>query len=128
MKLVIALDHAGFSLKQKMKKYLINNGYEIKDFGTHSEESIDYPEFGHSVAEVIEKREFGFFLFEKNLVIRHKSFIKIDDLRSFFQKIVPAHAYYSTAYYENPEKEMQKKDWIGADLFFDIDADHIPTE
>lgn len=60
MKLAIASDHAGFKIKQKIKKYLIEKGYEIKDFGTDTEESIDYPEFGHIVAEAIEKKEFDF--------------------------------------------------------------------
>jgi len=41
--------------------------------------------------------------------------------------IVPSNAYYSSAYYERPEAEMDKKGWLGADLVFDIDADHIPT-
>ena len=58
MKLAIASDHAGFKMKQKVKKYLIEKGYEIKDFGTDTEESIDYPEFGHLVAEAIEKKEY----------------------------------------------------------------------
>lgn len=40
---------------------------------------------------------------------------------------VPRDAYFSCAYYEEPEAEMDKKDWLGADLIFDIDADHIPT-
>jgi DNA primase small subunit len=44
-------------------------------------------------------------------------------LRSF----VPSDAYYSCAYYESPEAEMDKKGWLGADLIFDIDADHILT-
>ena len=60
MKLAIASDHAGFKMKQKLKKYLIEKGYEIKDFGTDTEESIDYPEFGHSVAEAIEREKYDY--------------------------------------------------------------------
>jgi len=41
--------------------------------------------------------------------------------------VVPSDVYYSSAYYEKPEEEMDSKGWIGADLIFDIDADHIPT-
>jgi DNA primase small subunit len=75
----------------------------------------------------IEKREFGFLLFKGNIMLRHKSFNNVDALKAFLKKIVPSHVYYSSAYYENPEAEMREKGWLGADLFFDIDADHIPT-
>jgi DNA primase small subunit len=40
---------------------------------------------------------------------------------------VPSDVYHSCAYYENPDYDMDKKGWIGSDLVFDIDADHIPT-
>jgi len=76
----------------------------------------------------ISQREFGFFIFEENIVIRHKGFATADALRAFIKQIVPSHAYYSAAYYEMPEEKMDKKGWLGADLYFDIDADHIPTE
>jgi DNA primase small subunit len=75
----------------------------------------------------IEKREFGFLLFKGNIMLRHKSFNNVDGVKAFLKKIVPSHVYYSSAYYENPEAEMREKGWLGADLFFDIDADHIPT-
>jgi len=77
---------------------------------------------------LIEQREFGFLLFKGNVMVRHKSFGTVEALRSFVKQIVPAHAYYSTAYYEAPEEKMENKGWLGADLYFDIDADHIPTE
>jgi len=51
----IGADHAGFELKQKVVKHLQEKGYEVKDFGTHSTESIDYPDFGHPVAEMVEQ-------------------------------------------------------------------------
>lgn len=60
MKIAIGADHAGFSLKEKMKKYLQEKGIEVKDFGTHSEQSVDYPDFAHPVANVVEKKEFDF--------------------------------------------------------------------
>lgn len=50
----IGADHAGFELKKSIISYLEMKGYEIKDFGCYSEESIDYPDFGHPVAEMIE--------------------------------------------------------------------------
>lgn len=56
-KLGIACDHAGYEMKEFLVGYLSTKGYEVIDFGTHSEESIDYPDFGHALAEAIEKGE-----------------------------------------------------------------------
>lgn len=53
----IGCDHAGFQLKEKIISHLINKGYEIEDFGCYSEESIDYPDFGHLVASKVEESE-----------------------------------------------------------------------
>jgi len=75
----------------------------------------------------MEKREFGFLLFEEGIMIRHKAFKKATDLQSFIRTKVPAHVYNSTAYYLEPDQEMDKKNWQGADLTFDVDADHIDT-
>lgn len=50
----IGCDHAGYELKQAVVKHLQAKGYEVKDFGTHSTESIDYPDFGHPVADMVE--------------------------------------------------------------------------
>jgi len=75
---------------------------------------------------IVEKREFGFLSFEGQM-LRHKSFQNIDELKHFLRDFVPKDAYFSCAYYENPEAEMEMKGWLGADLIFDIDADHIPT-
>jgi ribose 5-phosphate isomerase B len=57
MKIAIASDHAGYKLKLKLLRYLIEKGYEIKDLGTDSDESVDYPEFGHAIAGAVEKKE-----------------------------------------------------------------------
>lgn len=51
----IASDHAGFELKEKVKEYLIEKGFEIKDFGTFSAESVDYPDFAHQIGSAIHK-------------------------------------------------------------------------
>lgn len=56
--LAIGSDHAGFEYKEQLKKWLEKNGYAFKDFGTHSTESADYPDFAHPVAEAVEKKEF----------------------------------------------------------------------
>lgn len=75
---------------------------------------------------IIEKREFGFVL-RKQGMARHKGFRSEDELKHFLHESAPADAYYSCAYYADPEAEMEKKGWMGADLVFDIDADHIPA-
>lgn len=47
----IGSDHAGFPLKEKVKEYLENKGYTVKDYGTHGLESVDYPDFAHPLAK-----------------------------------------------------------------------------
>lgn len=49
----IACDHAGFELKEKVVEYLSAKGFEMKDFGTYSSESVDYPDFAHHVGQTI---------------------------------------------------------------------------
>lgn len=51
MKIALGADHAGYELKQKIKEYLAKQGYEVKDEGTVSNESVDYPDFARSVGE-----------------------------------------------------------------------------
>jgi ribose 5-phosphate isomerase B len=51
----IGADHAGFNLKGKIIQVLESKGFEVKDFGCFSEESIDYPDFAHPVAEMVEE-------------------------------------------------------------------------
>jgi DNA primase small subunit len=75
----------------------------------------------------LDQREFAFFLSQERIMVRHKSFVNVSDLKIFLGDAVPSDVYHSCAYYENPEAEMDKKGWLGADLVFDIDADHIPT-
>jgi ribose 5-phosphate isomerase B len=53
----IGADHAGFKLKEIIKPYLEEKGYILKDFGCFSEESIDYPDFAHPVAGMVEENE-----------------------------------------------------------------------
>jgi ribose 5-phosphate isomerase B len=52
VKLLIASDHAGFVLKNKLMDYF-KNKFEFTDFGTNSEESVDYPDFAHKLANEI---------------------------------------------------------------------------
>lgn len=62
MKVAIGADHAGFSLKEILKKYLQEKNIEVKDFGPNSEQSVDYPDYAHPVANAIEKKEVDFGL------------------------------------------------------------------
>ncbi len=57
MKIAIGSDHAGFELKEKIKKFLEELGYKYKDFGTNSNESVDYPDYGLKIAESVAKKE-----------------------------------------------------------------------
>lgn len=50
-------DHAGFELKAKIIGHLAAKGYKVRDFGTHSENSCDYPDFAHPCAAAIERGE-----------------------------------------------------------------------
>ncbi len=58
MKIAIGSDHAGFQYKEKIKAYLAGLGHSITDFGTHSEEPVDYPLFIRPVAEAVARGEF----------------------------------------------------------------------
>ena len=53
----IACDHAGFPLKQYVLQYLEERGYAYKDYGTYSDQSCDYPDFAHALAQGIESGE-----------------------------------------------------------------------
>lgn len=49
----IASDHAGFELKEIVKNHLVENGFDVKDYGTHSADSCDYPDYAHPIAQAI---------------------------------------------------------------------------
>ncbi|MDQ2657324.1 MAG: ribose 5-phosphate isomerase B [Bacteroidota bacterium] len=57
-KIAIGGDHAGFEYKNNLIKSLERQGYEVRDFGTYSSESADYPDFAHAVASAVEKKEY----------------------------------------------------------------------
>jgi len=58
--LPIGCDHAGYELKEKVKERLKAAGYEVKDYGTNGPESVDYPDFGHQVAQhVVDHKGLG---------------------------------------------------------------------
>jgi ribose 5-phosphate isomerase B len=64
MRIAAAADHAGFPLKSHLVAWLAARGHEVVDLGTHSAESVDYPDFGHALARRIVSGEF-----ERGLVI-----------------------------------------------------------
>ena len=60
LKIAIGGDHAGFQLKEIIKSKLESEGYFIEDFGPFSDQSVDYPDFVHPVANSVENGEFNF--------------------------------------------------------------------
>lgn len=56
----MACDHAGYSMKELVKDYLKSIGYEVVDFGTNSDASVDYADFAHLLAAAVEKGELPF--------------------------------------------------------------------
>jgi ribose 5-phosphate isomerase B len=57
--IVVASDHAGFPLKEKVRAHLAARGLRVEDLGTHSLDSVDYPEFGHRLAEEVASGRFA---------------------------------------------------------------------
>lgn len=56
----IGSDHAGYDYKEDLISFLEGKGLPYQDFGTHSKDSVDYPDFAHPVAEAVESGEFSF--------------------------------------------------------------------
>lgn len=57
MKIALASDHAGFLYKEKIREMLVGEGYEVRDFGTFSEDPVDYPLFIRPAAEAVARGE-----------------------------------------------------------------------
>jgi ribose 5-phosphate isomerase B len=57
MKIAIGADHAGFELKEKIKQHLIEQGYQVDDNGTVSNQSVDYPDFAKKVGEEVAHKQ-----------------------------------------------------------------------
>lgn len=75
----------------------------------------------------IKLREWMFIPFGGAPPIRHKGFSDIESVRDFLSKRSMHSCFYSTAYWERPfELKMVEKKWLGADLIFDLDGDHLP--
>ena len=56
----MAADHAGYAMKEALKPLVESLGYEIRDFGTHSEESMDYPDAAHPLGYAVEAGEVAY--------------------------------------------------------------------
>ena len=77
--------------------------------------------------ELLQSREIGYIPFFGTMT-RHRKVNSTKEMDSFVKSAVPRHLYYSSAYYRKPdEKRMQDKEWLGAELIFDLDADHVET-
>lgn len=74
-----------------------------------------------------ERREFGYMPFGQRVMVRHLSFKSFDELRKTLVREAPLHVYRSAALYQYPQAPMEEKGWLGAELIFDIDADHLET-
>ena len=89
------------------------------------------PEIKHPPRQT--KREWGFIHYtdrypEEIQMKRHRAFPTKEAVKEYLASMAPAHTYYSSAYYEKPDaKKMDQKNWCGADLIFDLDADYIAT-
>ncbi len=57
MKVAIAADHAGYALKECVKRWLTGHGHEVADFGTSSTESVDYPDYAFAASDAVAKGE-----------------------------------------------------------------------
>lgn len=60
MKIGIASDHRGYKLKEKLTKYLKKKGYDVIDYGTNSEDIVDYSDFGIALGEKYNQKEFDY--------------------------------------------------------------------
>ncbi|MCJ7443729.1 MAG: DNA primase catalytic subunit PriS [Methanotrichaceae archaeon] len=79
------------------------------------------------IPPILDSREWGFISFhDEKGMRRHRSYLTKTELMDYIRSVVPAHIYHSTAYYHRPSAStMKEKIWKGADLIFDLDADHL---
>jgi DNA primase small subunit len=100
-------------------KALTSNFLQSKFRDYYLESSLEAP-------PGFEAREWGFLFFDDGGMRRHKSFLGRGELVDYVRAMVPAHVYHSAAYYQRPgAPTMKEKIWKGADLIFDLDADHL---
>jgi DNA primase small subunit len=90
-----------------------------------------YRENPPQLPERFGRREFGFVAWPSQPgpppFVRHIGFKTRDEYQTFLRRRAPWHLYHSTAFYRDPsERRMVDKGWLGAELIFDLDADHLP--
>jgi len=107
---------ANFSTSNESLEFLKNKFREY-----YETNKIDLPDrFG--------RREYAFVFFGGRGMMRHIGFDKKTSFTNFLKERAPMHTYYSSAYYKTPDAaKMQDKDWMGAELIFDLDSDHLPN-
>ncbi|RLG19134.1 DNA primase catalytic subunit PriS [Candidatus Micrarchaeota archaeon] len=85
----------------------------------YANKEIEFP-------EKLEQREWGFGGWKDKIEARHFSFPNSKSLQEYFKNNAPLYASYSVAYYKEPEaRPIDKKGWLGAELVFDLDSDHL---
>jgi ribose 5-phosphate isomerase B len=57
MKIALGTDHAGYRYKERIKEHLVRKGHEVKDFGTHSDQACDYPDYVYPAALAVARGE-----------------------------------------------------------------------
>ncbi|MBP2030872.1 DNA primase small subunit [Methanohalophilus levihalophilus] len=102
----------------RTKKFLKN---KFRDY--YQTATLDLP-------SELPSREWGFISYDsmpETIMYRHKAFGAPGEVRDYLVSMQPAHVYHSVAYYQYPDApSMKEKNWLGADLIFDLDADHLP--
>lgn len=81
--IAIGADHRGYKYKELVKEFLTSEGYEVKDFGTDSSESVDYPDFARKVADSVSRgeSEFGVLLCSNGIGVSIAA-NKVDGIRA----------------------------------------------
>jgi DNA primase small subunit len=105
-------------MNEKTRNYLVSR---FRDYYSQAEIHLP-PEY--------RAREWGFIHFSdssETFMVRHRAFGSEGEIMDQLKGMAPAHSYYSVAYYEYPDApKMKEKNWLKADLIFDIDSDHLP--
>jgi DNA primase small subunit len=101
----------------KEKDFILVSNFIKEYYSTHKNSIL--------IPQPIKEREYGFAIGPNRLMTRHKGFQDESGIRYFLSTEAPLDAYHSVAFFRDPTANMDEKGLKGADLFFDIDADHI---
>ena len=86
----------------------------------------DYAHVHLAAREKIEQREWGFGGWDKKIEVRHFKFADAKSWQHYLAANAPLYCSYSVAYYKEPDgRPIEKKGWLGAEVVFDLDADHL---